>query len=386
MRLAFFSDTHIGYGTRCRSTSAGTNTRIQDGYDGLGATVESIREHGVDAVLHGGDMFHVSHPQIADIVQVREQLLRFSHAGIPVYGISGNHDAASHRTKMSATAAINNPDRGIFFPEQPYTTWNLTTDITMHALNHLGVIHDGHAVHPRNDSIDLLLSHGVAAIPGHELFTCTDSPGEAVLDYELLTNRHWNGIFLGHYHQRGDIVGLTNPGRPAMYAGSLLRRGFADPAGPRGWTEIVLESDGSMSTINHDIPQRAQYDLPIIDASTLTGDDITDRILANIATIETAGAIVRQRLVNITAAQRRHIHTPALDPATTDALQWMLTFTPPQETPTTWTPQHPGASLLDSYTTWLPDYIAAHALPDSIAEYLHEESPRYLRDEPVAHV
>lgn len=112
-RLAFFADTHIGYAARCRTHSSGLNMRVRDGFLGLRETVDQIIAADVNAVVHGGDLFHRSHPGISEIAWVRRQLERFAVAGIPVFSTTGNHDFANDRGKSPATAAVHDPDRNI---------------------------------------------------------------------------------------------------------------------------------------------------------------------------------------------------------------------------------------------------------------------------------
>jgi len=378
MRVGFLADTHIGYSSPCRSTEAGVNTRVQDGYDGFHDTITNLIAAEVDAVLHGGDLFHVSHPEIADIVQVRHEFMRLHNAGIPIIGITGNHDFSTNRTKMSATAAVHAPELGFTIVDEPYQQIPLTDGVVVHAVSHVGVL-ARNDITPTPGAVNILLSHGVAAIPGHELFTCVDSPGEAILAYDTLT-QDWDAVLLGHYHERGTLDGISRPGAPAMYAGSLLRRGFSDNEGSRGWTLLDITDTGITPT-HHDIAQRAQYDLPEIDARGLTGSDLTEQILLNIASIDIHQAIVRQRILHATPAQRGGIDTHEIQSATREALQWRIVF------PTTRTDAPDGASdwapnlaagLDSQYRSWLPTYATSQHLSKELTDTITQRGVQYL--------
>lgn len=378
MKIGFLADTHLGYATNCRSNEAGINVRVQDGYDGFSESITQMIAAEVDIVIHGGDLFHVSHPQIADIVRARQEFLRLHAAGIPIIGISGNHDFSTNRSKLAATSAIHSPEQNINLWEEPYLTIPIADGITLHAVSHLGVIHAAQAA-PIEGHINLLLSHGVAAVPGHELFTCVDSPGEAVLTFEMLT-QHWDAVLLGHYHQRGEIQGLSLPNRPAIYAGSLLRRGFSDKPGGRGWVELIIDSDG-VHTAYHDVPQRAQHDLPPIHAPGLSSSELTELIISNIHSVNITDAIVRQRVINASSAQRQGIDAQELSTLTASALQWRTVFSaaPTTISPTTgWNWDSTIHGIDTAYSQWLPEFIDRYGLTENMAERVGEHGVQYL--------
>lgn len=332
-RVAFFTDTHLGYAARCRSDAAtGFNQRVLDGYRGFRETVEGILEEHPDVVLHGGDLFHRSHPTISDITYARRQLSRFHSAGIPFIGVTGNHDFANERGRMPATAAVEDADRSIRMVVRPQETFHVAEGVTVHAVSHIGLAAAVRAIpEPVDGEVNIFVSHGAAQVPGHEIFACVDSPGEAVIGFDVLS-MPWNVGLLGHYHGRGALPGFMNlPRGEVWYGGSLLRRGFSDPDGKRGWLLCTIQDDGDVVIEQRHVKQRPQFDFSTVDAAGLTASEVEERIRANIAAHEVGESIIRQRVINCSLPVRRGVDTAALAELTEAALVWQIEFIRPQQ-------------------------------------------------------
>jgi DNA repair exonuclease SbcCD nuclease subunit len=330
-RIAFFSDTHIGYGTKCRiHPPTGLNYRVRDGYLGLRETVDQIIEAEPDVVLHGGDLFHRSHPGVGDIAWVRRQLERFHEAGIPVLANTGNHDFANDRGKSPATAAVHDPGRNINMVTEPLRLYTPVDGLNIHMISHIGLAAAERAIpEPVDGEVNVFVSHGAAQIPGHPIFACVDSPGEAVVGYDILT-MPWNVSLLGHYHGMDPLPGFSSGDTGQVwYAGSLLRRGFSDPEGGRGWLMATVNDDGSVSIERKFVTQRPQYDLPFIDAAGLSGSEVEEQIRQHLDDIDINNSIIRQRVVNCSLAVRKGVDTSALSSLTKDSLTWQLEFVRP---------------------------------------------------------
>lgn len=332
-KIGFFADTHLGYTTRCRSHSSGLNMRVRDGYLGMRETIDQMLAEGVDLALHGGDLFHRSHPTISDIAWAKRQLDRLSVAGIEFIGVTGNHDFANDKGKMPATAAVDDPSHGIHMVTEPYKTFSPTENLTIHALSHIGLAATARSLpEPVPGQVNILISHGAAQIPGHEIFATVDSPGEAVIGYDVLT-KDWDAALLGHYHGMGALPGFNAGDRGQIwYSGSLLRRGFSDPEGGRGWLLVTYHDDGKVTIEPRYIVQRAQFDLPRIDATGLTGEEVEKLILANLAEVEIKDSILRQRVVNCSLAVRRGVDNSKINEITEKALVWQAEYIRPMET------------------------------------------------------
>lgn len=375
-RIAHFADTHLGYSARCRSNSRGVNERVMDGLRGLDTTVSDILAAGVDLVLHGGDLFHRSAPGVGEIAFARQQLERFAAAGLPVIGATGNHDFATDRGKSSATAAVHDPGRNIHMVTGPYARFDPVDGLVVQVVSHAGLIGvERSAPEPVDGTVSIFMTHGAAQVPGTDVFTCVDSPGEAVIGYDMLT-MDWAVTLLGHYHKRGALPGFhQGSSGQAWYAGSLLRRGFSDPAGGRGWLLVEIGDDGAVTVTPQNVAQRPQHDLAVIDANGMTGSQVEELIRGNLASVEIGDAILRQRVVNCPVSVRRGIDTAALKELTADALVWQPEFLRPSaveirpEAKTSAAASlatASGADLPDTWRSWFDGYAENVGLNDAL--------------------
>lgn len=391
-RIAFLTDSHLGYAARCRTHPAsGLNMRVRDGFLGLRETVTQILDADVDVVLHGGDLFHRSHPDIASIAWARRHLERLATAGIPVIGATGNHDFANDRGKSPATAAVHDPDRGITMVTEPHEVYQPVDGLVVHTVSHLGLVSAERAMpEPVDGAVNVLLSHGAAQVPGHEIFACVDSPGEAVIGYDVLT-MPWSVGLLGHYHGMGPLPGFNSDGKAGQiwYGGSMLRRGFSDPAGGRGWLLVTIESNGAGTVEPKYIWQRPQHDLPFIDATGLTGAEVDEAIRENLAKVEVGDAIIRQRVVNCSLPVRRGVDTAALNDIVESALVWQLEFHRPAENDfveestadaaVTSLRTAGSADLPTMWASWLPKYAEQVDMPDTVRPVVAEQGASLLK-------
>lgn len=325
MKIGFIADSHLGYQARCRThPQSGLNMRVRDGYQALAERVTQMIDSEVDLVIDGGDLFHKSWPNVFDIVWARKQLDRLVAAGIPVVGNTGNHDASAERGKLPATATVNDPDKHVDFVVEPYRALHPIDGLTVHVVSHYGLAQTERLIpEPVEGDINIFTTHGAAMVPGHDAFLCVDSPGEQAIGLDLLVDDRYAVKLLGHYHAMGEI--LDN----VWYAGSAVRRGFSDPAGGRGWLEVNIDSSGNTTVTPRHIHQRPQYDLPVIDAAHLTGEDVCEQILGHLGGVDCGDAIVRQVVTNCSHSVRRGVDQTMVKNAADETLMWMLDFRRP---------------------------------------------------------
>lgn len=395
-RIGFVSDTHLGYAAKVRTHAAsGLNMRVRDGMLALNEIVTGMLDAEVDVVVHGGDLFHRSWPQVADIVWARRQFERLAAARIPVIINTGNHDASLERGKTAATAAVHDPDRGITVVKEPYSVVHAADGLDIHVLSHYGLARAERLVpEPTSGSLSVLTAHGAAMVPGHDVFTCVDSPGEQPIGADLLVESAWLAKLLGHYHGMGPLPGLDGDESPAWYAGSTVRRGFSDPPGGRGWLLVEVTEDNRITVSPQYIWQRPQHDLPVVDAAGLTGVEVQERIRANIAAVDMADAIVRQVVVNVTGAHRAGMDLPGLAPLTDPALMWMPVLRRPEVPVLASTDAGDGeagsgvagslvtagsADLPAVWRGWVSDWSQTSAVPEALRDTIRDAGEEHLR-------
>jgi DNA repair exonuclease SbcCD nuclease subunit len=393
-KIGFFSDTHIGYAAKVRTHAAsGLNERVRDGMKALRETVTQMIDEEVDLVIQGGDIFHRSWPQIAEVVFTRRELERLTASGIPVVVNTGNHDASSERGKTAATAAIHDPERGIEAVIEPYRIVRPVDGLAIHALSHYGLARAERILpEPIEGEINILTAHGTALVPGHEIFACADSPGEQPIGLDLLTDERFSAALLGHYHGMGSLPNLPN----AWYAGSSLRRGFSDPEGGRGWLLVEIDTNGAVTITPKFINQRPQFDLPVINAIGLTGEEVREQAKANLDMVDTSDAIIRQVITNITAQHRAGINLPALASEAKNALQWMPVLRRPEEQIIFFDEETNEMSetivaaedslatvrsvdLPASYRTWVSGWSETSGVPESLRAPIAKQGEEHLQ-------
>lgn len=86
MQFAHISDTHLGYRQR------DLPQREEDFYDAFSRAVDEMIKEKVEFVLHCGDLFNDSRPEIKSLLKVKSELRRLRDAGIKIVCIAGNHD------------------------------------------------------------------------------------------------------------------------------------------------------------------------------------------------------------------------------------------------------------------------------------------------------
>lgn len=84
--LLHVSDTHLG------NRQYGSNTRREDFADAFERAIQVAIDRDVDAVIHTGDLFDDPVPSLETIVQAADVINTLDDAGIPFYGIVGNHE------------------------------------------------------------------------------------------------------------------------------------------------------------------------------------------------------------------------------------------------------------------------------------------------------
>lgn len=407
LRFAFLADSHIGYKYAARTDQRGRNLRVVDGYLALNETItQIIQEHEkekITAVVHGGDIFHVSHPTISDIMFVQHQLRRLERVGIPFYGLAGNHDASDNRSEVAAVGAIDDPDRGIHALYHPYERYPVADgDVVLHAISHHGHHGDEAAqVIAVPGKINILTTHGAALDPSNDtLMRCMDSPREQIVPTELVLSDDFALRLLGHYHSRHAVGGKE---LNTWYAGSSLRRGFSDAEGARGWLLATITESG-IKVQGRDISQRPQFDFPVVDAHDLTPSEIQDAVLANIASTrqssevkddaafdEGEAPILRQRIMNASRSTREAIDKAFLARQASHALRWQLEFMRPkaeisteektnENTPTLSKSGKSGAlNIEDSYLSWAQHSATLRDLPNNLRKMVGEEGQEHLK-------
>lgn len=384
--IAFFSDQHLGYAAKVPSNEQGVNIRVQDGYDAFKEVVRGIIESDVkiDAVVNGGDFCHTSNPSVRSIAVGNHFLRLLAKAKIPFYGIGGNHDTSDVKADVPAVAAFNDPDRNIHMFHEAYNKIEIADGIMLHAMAHHGMhTHEAPDVKVSSDVVNLFTTHGAAIDPKNQtLLRCLDSPREQIIPVELITDGLFNASLLGHYHNR---YAVGNSALNTWYSGSLLRRGFSDDPGPRGWLLVKVHPNGTVEVEPRDITQRPQFDLPPIDADGMSASDVLSLMEVNLeGTHDLAKApIVRQRIINAHRSLRESLDQKHIKELRQHTLSWQLEFPRPAVTKKEKTLEASIAngrtvSIMDNYKRFTDD--ALNEIPEAYRDIVFNSAQKYLDD------
>jgi DNA repair exonuclease SbcCD nuclease subunit len=384
--IAFFADSHIGYRAKVPSNNKGINIRVQDGYDAFRETLNQIIQSNtkIDAVVHGGDLFHHSKPSIRDIATVQFYLKKLSSRDIPFYGLAGNHDANDIKSEMAAVAAVNDPDRRIFALYEPYAQYNLTDGIVLHSVSHHGLGGDAPAVKAVTGALNIFTTHGAALDPKNkELLRCADSPREQIIPLDLITDDDFVVKLLGHYHSRYPVGGKS---LNTWYSGSSVRRGFSDAPGERGWLLVQVDDNGTIKVFPQNITQRPQFDLEPIDAIDLSPSDVMDKLELNMNRTKEVDKepIVRQRVLNASRSLREGLDRDKIGELSAHMLQWQLEFPRPEQVAAEEGQKmkdlslssHHAINVVEQYDQWMKSQL--DSIPDEFKEAVETDIRRYL--------
>ena len=388
-RVAFFADSHVGWKAKVRSNEKGINIRVQDGYDALRQVVSQIiiehEKEPIDIVLIGGDLFHTSRPSPRDIVTVQFYLRKLAERNIPVHILAGNHDATDIKSELAAIAPVADPDKQIFTYLSPYTLVEVGDGVLLHVVSHHGLSAEHTPViTPVEGKINLFSTHGAALDPKNkELMRCADSPREQFVPVELIIDEMFDAKMLGHYHSRYPVGGES---LNTWYSGSLVRRGFSDAPGDRGWLLVETNTNGQVTITPHDITQRPQYDLSTIDAENLTSSDVMNLLEDNLkGTTETKlEPVVRQKIINASRAVKEGLDRDRIKELTSHMLSWQLEFhknlVTKQETKildASLSNRH-SVNILSSYKDWVHD--TALTVPEEYRDIVVKDAEQYLKE------
>ena len=402
--IAHLSDLHLGYSSsNCKLNPQGVRWREADGYMAWIREIKDIINDGtVDVVLIAGDVFHTPTPSILAVKQAQKGVRMLADAGIPVVILTGNHDTSDVRSELAATALLNDPDHGVYSHYEPYATYDVNDDVSLHLISHHLYKEQASTwdkVKPTNGKINIFSTHGSMIDPLTKLAMHTDaSPREVIIPDEIVNNPGWDYRLLGHIHERG-FVGSSDDGKSdtshlkTYYNGSLIRRGFSDGETPlgRGWTKWTVQPDGLLLPEFHTVAQRPQEDLPVINALDLSAADITDIAYDHVSNAVEGikspftAPILRQRVVNITPEKRKAVDQAMLRKLAAPALSWQLSMKTIQDEPAdeddvvsnSIDPSNGGVKK--QFEDWLTNNDAYEKVNESIRDSVRASMENFIR-------
>ena len=305
-KIAHIADLHLGYSAYSASET-GINVRELDGYKAFMNVVSSILERGdINCVVVAGDVFHDPNPSNRARKVAQEGFLKLGLAGIPVFILAGNHDVTDVRGDVRANELLHRPTDNVFSSVTPLRTVELPGGVgVLHLVSHhmFSGLDDGAlgdlASLTRVDGLNVLSAHGSLRDPDSGDYTrVARAVREVPISSGIVESGVFDAVMLGHIHSSGSV----RPdiwGDMVWYSGSLVRRGFSDSPGARGYVVHSFNDNGSLSDVQFiEVGQRPQFDGTPIE---VLGSDVASAVEILLAELRSWGdvsqAIVRQTLV-----------------------------------------------------------------------------------------
>jgi DNA repair exonuclease SbcCD nuclease subunit len=344
IRLAHLSDTHLERAQYpVNSPTTGRNQREQDVLRAFVQVMEDIKTFDPPLVIHSGDV--ANKPQVSYRTQ-----LQIQHAfrdltrrpdGSPrfVVVIGGNHDQPRDPREPCYLEPTLRPLSSVVVVTNRYERVDLAryvqdgqavaelADVVVHALPHdeLKKV-DWDEVVPVPGRVNILTSHGV--VGGSDLYRQAHGR-EYSIPIEVLT-RGWDYVALGHWHKRGPIAvgGYSEATTPIWYAGSPENCGFSDlqPDSPgRGYLRVEVAAGAVPKVTPVDLPIRAMFKMPLLDATGMGFEELTDALIERVRGTSMAGAVVDQTVVGVHRDTWSLVDLAAVRRAAADALWFQVT-------------------------------------------------------------
>jgi DNA repair exonuclease SbcCD nuclease subunit len=224
----------------------------------------AIEKH-VDFVLIAGDLYDGDWRDYNTGLFLVQQLGRLRDAGIPVFLIAGNHDAANKMTR-----ALRLPDNvRLLAHDSPETVRLDALGVAIHGQSFAkaAVVENLAIAYPPAVSgyANIGLLHtGLGGVDGHERYApCT------LEDLRLRGYDYWA---LGHIHARQVLC--TDPA--IIFSGNLQGRHIRE-AGPKGCILVHIHPNHSIDHAFHRLDQARWERLPIEISELETESDVFDR-------------------------------------------------------------------------------------------------------------
>jgi len=324
VRLAHFSDTHLGYRATARfDPETGRNQRTVDVDHAFTRTIDDIIRREVDGAIHSGDVFHHARPTWQSLRHFIRQMRRLEVAGIPTLVIAGNHDTPRVRTGGSAFSVLELALPAIRF----VTEFEDVRDYdTFGALNlHVQAIPHGALTNPdpvftsvAEGKRNVLVTHG--AVPGVLPVGLFTEPGEQLLDGRLL-DPDFDYIALGDIHQAQQV----SP--KGWYAGSTERFGWGDLTAVPGYNLVTLADPGEDAAVTHiSLPARPMIALKPVYGDVKQARGVADTVIDQLKALGDQSAMTRVEFRNIDRPLRREAQSMLKREA--GAYTWLLDIAP----------------------------------------------------------
>lgn len=296
LKVIFLADTHLGFDFPLRPKKEKRRRGI-DFFNNFDYILDYAKNVKADLLIHGGDLFYRTLVPEPIVDMVYERIYKFAESGIPFVIVPGNHESS----RLPVSLFMHHPN--IFYFTGPqvfeFKLKNLSINIAGFPCVRKDVktkfpeIAQDIKSHLNKENVKLLCMHqsieGAKVGPsdytfryGQDVIPINDLPGE----YDL--------ILSGHIH-RAQIL-RTNEHKPILYPGSIERTAFAEKDEEKGFYEIEIEKDKTISYNFKKLYARPMVDV-LLENENYTFNSLKREILQKIKEISD-DSIIRFKLKN----------------------------------------------------------------------------------------
>ncbi len=264
IKVLFFADSHLGFDYPIRPR-INRRRRGWDFFSNYQIILDTALDEGVDALVHGGDVFFRSKIPLAVIQKTYEPLLPVLESGIQMFFVPGNHE----RSRLPDSPLFHHPNFHLFDRPRAYTMDLNNTKITWGGFPNIRhyVQRDFHAhleqlgFSSSSEGLNVLCIHQSIedAVVGVQNYTFRK--GFDVVGRDQFPE-YLNLVLSGHIHRHQVL--RSHHGTPLIYSGSIERTSFAERLETKGFFILNLSHE-EINWEFHPLPTRPmiEWTLPV---------------------------------------------------------------------------------------------------------------------------
>lgn len=243
IKVLFFADTHLGFDYPIRPR-INRRRRGWDFFSNYQSILDTAIEEGVDALVHGGDVFFRSKIPAQVIQKAYEPLLPVLEHGIHLFVVPGNHE----RSRLPASPIFHHPNFHLFDRPRSFTiemnglvvNWggfpNIRQNIHQEFSQQVAQV----GYDKDSESLKVLCMHQSIedAVVGAQNYTFRRGPD--VIGRDQFPD-YLDLVLSGHIHRQQILSSKT--GTPLIYSGSIERTSFAERLETKGFFMLKLTKE-----------------------------------------------------------------------------------------------------------------------------------------------
>ncbi|MCF7923320.1 MAG: metallophosphoesterase [Candidatus Marinimicrobia bacterium] len=257
-KILFFADSHLGFDFPIRPR-VNRRRRGWDFFSNYELILDTAIEEGVDALVHGGDVFFRSKIPLAIIQKAYEPLLPVLESGIHLFFVPGNHE----RSRLPPSPLFHHKNFHLFDRPRCYTmemegirvNWGGFPNIRHQAQKDFPGYLEQIGFPQQSDGLNILCVHQAIedAVVGVQNYTFRK--GSEVVSRDQFP-AYLDLVLCGHIHRQQVLRSIHDT--PLIYAGAIERTSFAERLETKGF--YILEcSPGKIDWEFRPLPARPMH-------------------------------------------------------------------------------------------------------------------------------